>query len=74
MSVASIMFLFATGALVAYLTSQASGSGAISLRADRLRRDESRSAFQIVLVFRALVGVLYVVCGVWGIFDAEPHR
>jgi hypothetical protein len=74
MNVALVVLLFATGALLAHLTWQASGSGEISLRSDRLRRDESPSTFQIVLVLRALLSVLCVVCAIWGIFDAAPHR
>jgi hypothetical protein len=73
MNVSQIVLVFAVGAIIAYLTWQACGSGEISLRFGRLRRAESPSTFQIVLVLRALLGVLCVAAGVWGIFGAAPH-
>jgi hypothetical protein len=61
------------GLAIAFFTWQANGSGELRLQASTLRRNESPSTFQIVLILRALLGLLCLVAGVWGIFGAAPH-
>jgi hypothetical protein len=62
------------GFLLMFLTWQARGSGEIQLRTWRLRRAESPSTFQIVLILRGLFGVFLVAIAVWAVLPTLLSR
>jgi hypothetical protein len=61
------------GAVIAFFTWQAYGSGEMRLQIWTLRRDGSPTTFQGVLILRALLGVLCAVASVWGILGGAQH-
>ena len=73
MSAPSGVLCLLIGALIAFLTWQANGSGIISLRSSRLERDESPTSFQAVLILRAVLGAVIAGFGVWAILGGPPH-
>jgi len=56
------------GLAIGVLTWQASRSGEVSWQFGRLRRELSPGGFRIVLVARALLGLVLAAVGIWGIF------